>query len=262
MTQPMPPDLVSDDISPQRNPSPQCAKDRLIVALDVRTQDEARALVNELDTRVSFFKVGYQLFLATGMPFVRELVNRGKEVFLDLKMDDVEETISLAVRVITEENVRFLTIHGNSATARAAGYGRGAATYPKILSVTLLTSLDRQDLIDLGLLGTKGRFSTLDEYVSWRAEQALTSGCDGLISSGTSVAMLREKFGAKPIIVCPGIRQRSDATDDHKRAATPREAIAAGADYVVVGRPIRNAADRRAKTDAIIEEIEIGMRER
>ncbi len=262
MTEPRPADLVSDDIPPPES-LPQSGEDRLIVALDVRTRDDALRLVDELADRVSFFKVGYQLFLATGMEFVRELVTtRRKRVFLDLKMDDVEETISLAVKVITDENVRFLTIHGSGATARAAQEGRGSATYPKILSVTLLTSLGRQDLIDLGLLGAKGRFSSLDDYVVWRAEQAINAGCDGLIASGSSAAMLREKFGDRPIIVCPGIRQSTDATDDHKRSATPREAMAAGADYVVVGRPIRDAADRRAKADAIIEEMEQGISER
>jgi orotidine-5'-phosphate decarboxylase len=242
--------------------SPPPAKDRLIVALDVATKDEALHLVDDLDGLVSFFKVGYQLFLAVGMDFVRELVRRRKNVFLDLKMDDVEETIFLAVGVIAREDVRFLTIHGSGATTRAALKGRGQSNHPKILSVTLLTSLNQQDLADLNILGPKGRFADLDQYVEWRAEQAITAGSDGLIASGSSVGSLRKKFGNGPLIVCPGIRQATDATNDHKRPATAREAMAAGADYLVVGRPIRDASDRRAKADSIIEDIEAGMRER
>lgn len=260
MTQPMPAYRVSENTVPPPEPAQDSSKDRLIVALDVATKAEALRLVEDLDGLVSFFKVGYQLFLAEGMGFVRELVRGGKRVFLDLKMDDVEETISLAVAIIAAENVRFLTIHGSGATARAAHEGRGPSDYPKILSVTLLTSLDHQDLIDLNILGEKGRFTTLDDYVMWRAEQAVTARCDGLIASGSSVAQLRERFGDGPIIVSPGIRQQDDGTDDHKRPATARDAMAAGADYVVVGRPIRNASNRRrAKAESIIEEIEKGM---
>ncbi len=263
--QPVTQTMTDVSYAPAFPPEPlgDSAKDKLIVALDVRTEDEALRIVDDLEDTVSFFKVGYQLFLATGMSLVRKLVTeRHKRVFLDLKMDDVEETISLAVKVITGENVRFLTIHGNGATARAAKAGRGASEYPKILSVTLLTSLDHQDLNDLGLVGAKGRFANIDAYVMWRAEQAMAAGCDGLIASGTSVAMLRDKVGPRSIIVCPGIRQRDDTHDDHKRAATPFEAMAAGADYIVVGRPIRNAIDRRAKTEAIIEEMEQGIGQR
>ncbi len=241
------------------DPSPPSAKDRLIVALDVATRDEALRLADELDGLVSFFKVGYQLFLATGMDFVRELVGRRKKVFLDLKMDDVEETISLAVGVIAREDVRLLTIHGSGATAKAARKGRGQSNNPKILSVTLLTSLNHEDLTDLNIVGPTGRFAHLDQYVEWRAEQAITAGSDGLIASGSSVGSLRRRFGSGPLIVCPGIRQTADATNDHKRPATAREAMAAGADYLVVGRPIRDASNRRAKAESIIEEMESGM---
>src|SRR5919109_2379575 len=143
---------------------PLAPPDRLIVALDVPSKAEARELVDELDGVVSFFKVGYQLFIAEGMAFVRELVGRGLRVFLDLKMDDVGETISLAVREIAKNKVDFLTIHGGAATARAAVAGRGDAALPKILSVTLLTSMNQQDLADLGLLGQKGKFAGLEEY--------------------------------------------------------------------------------------------------
>src|SRR5665213_831782 len=128
-------------------------RDRLIVALDVQTSDEALEIVDNLNGLVSFYKVGYQLFVAEGMAFVRRLIERNVRVFLDLKMDDVEETITNAVREITRNNVNLLTLHGNGATARAAIAGRGDSIIPKILQVTLLSSLDAQDLIDLGLLG-------------------------------------------------------------------------------------------------------------
>lgn len=265
MTQPMPAYPMRGDRTPPPDPSPAFPQDRLIVALDVRTKAEAMGLVGDLEGLVSFFKVGYQLFLAEGMDFVRELGRQGKRVFLDLKMDDVEETIALAVEIIAGANARFLTIHGTGATAKAAHEGRGSNEYPKILSVTLLTSLDQQDLVDLGILGSlkrEGRFRSLEDYVLWRAEQAMAASCDGLIAAGSSVAALREKFGKGPIIVCPGIRQQGGATDDHKRSATPRDAMAAGADYVVVGRPIRNASDRRGRAELIIEDIERGISDR
>jgi orotidine-5'-phosphate decarboxylase len=242
--------------------STQSPADRLIVALDLPTRDQALRLVDDLEGLVGFFKVGYQLFLAGGMEVVRELGRRGKRVFLDLKMDDVEETISLAAAVVAKEDVRLLTVHGSGTTAGAARRGRGRSEYPKILSITLLTSLNQQDLTELNILGPKGRFSSLEEYVSWRAQQALAAGADGVIGSGSSVAGLRRKFGSDPLIVCPGIRQATDETNDHKRSATARDTIASGADYLVVGRPIRDASNRRAKTESIIEEIEQGLRAR
>ena len=176
--------------------NPKEAKERLIVALDVATKAAARKLVSDLHGEVSFFKVGYQLFLAEGMSFVRELIAQGNRVFLDLKVDDVEETIMLAVREMTKNKVSFLTIQGNTATARAAVRGRGQEPRqeprPQILSVTLLTSLNDQDLRDLGILGgTNKKFTSLDEYVDWRAEQALQAECDGLIAAGPSVSRIR-----------------------------------------------------------------------
>jgi len=234
-------------------------KDRLILALDVATADEANRLVDELDGLVSFYKVGYQLFLATGMQFVRDLVSGGKRVFLDLKMDDVEETITQGVREIAKNDVDFLTIHGNGATARAAIEGRGDNDRPKILSVTLLSSLDEQDLIDLGILGKKGKFKSLDQYVLWRAQQAVDANVDGLIASGDTVAATRKRVGDGPILVTPGVRPKGIPTDDHKRHLTPMEAIASGADYLVVGRPIRNADDRCEMARSIIGEIEKGL---
>jgi orotidine-5'-phosphate decarboxylase len=241
--------------------NPKEAKDRLIVALDVATREEAEELIAELGDTVSFYKVGLQLFVAEGMAFARDLVGQGKQVFMDLKMDDVEETIALAVCEITKSNVSFLTIHGNGATARAANRGRKDSQLPKILSVTLLTSLDGQDLMDLGILGARGKFSNLDQYVDWRAEKAIEAGCDGVIAAGPSVTKLRANH-PDALIVTPGVRLAGTNMDDHKRATTPREAIAAGSDYLVVGRPIRDAENRRDMAGQIIQEIEQGLAER
>ena len=235
-------------------------RDRLIVALDVPNRQAALQLVRELDGVVSFFKVGYQLFVAEGMQLVRDLVGEGRKVFLDLKLDDVEETITLAVREIVKWGVEFLTIHGNGATARAAQMGRGESDIPRILQVTALSSLDTQDLRDLGIVGKRDkRFKRLEDYVLWRASQSIDAGCEGLIASGTTIGLLREHLGPEPIIVAPGIRPVGTPTDDHKRTATPRSAIAAGADYLVVGRPIRNAPEPMAMARSILDEMEQGL---
>lgn len=234
---------------------PTDPKDRLIVALDVPTRGDALKLVDELDGLVSFFKVGYQLFLAEGMAFVKELAQRRNRIFLDLKMDDVDETITLAVREISKSDVTFVTIHGNGATARAAQAGRNGSGVPKILSLTLLSSLDEGDLKDLQILGKKGRFQSLTDYAKWRAEEAIKAGVDGLIASGETVRPIRDLVPSSTIIVTPGIRASGVASDDHKRSLSPTAAIRAGADYLVVGRPIRNATNRADAARAIIEEI-------
>ena len=235
-------------------------EDRLIVALDVPGEPEAAAFVAELTGVVSFYKVGYQLFLAAGMPFVRRLVEQGKRVFLDLKMNDVPETIALAIRQMAGAGVEFTTIYGTSATARAAVAGRAGAAVPKLLQVTLLTSMD--DALDQGLAGGDPRASGsggVEEYVLSRGEQAIGAGCDGLIAAGSSVASLRRRLGPDPIIVCPGIRLAGTSAQDHRRVATPREAIQAGADFLVVGRPIRDAPAPRSAAQAIVSEIEEGL---
>lgn len=242
--------------------SPETAEQRLIFALDVADSASALSLVHDLEGLVSFYKVGYQLLLAEGMPFVRELTNRGLRVFLDLKMDDVWRTISTSVEQIAQAGVRFVNIHGNASTAAAAREGRGNREYPKILSLTVLTSLDQEDLVELGLLqgpGNEARFERLEDLVLWRAEKALGARCDGLIAAGSDVAALRAKLGPEPIIVCPGIRPAGTAKDDQKRTATPRDAIAAGADYLVVGRPIRLAQDRKEMAKSIIADIADGL---
>jgi orotidine-5'-phosphate decarboxylase len=217
-------------------------------------------LVDELGDLVSFYKVGLQLFIAEGMPLLRELSAMGKRIFLDLKMDDVDETIASAVREIVKEDVQLITLQGSSATMRAAVAGRGERTLPKLLLVTLLSSLNEDDLVDLQLVGPNARFATLMDYVLWRAEQGKGAGCDGFIASGESIAKVRERVGPEPLIVSPGIRPGGAATDEHKRPTTPGSAIQGGADYLVVGRPVRQAKDRRGTVSAIIEEIAAAAR--
>ena len=243
----------------------ESAQDRIIMALDVADRNTALQLVDELEDHISFFKIGYQLFVAEGMPFVDELVKRKKRIFLDLKMDDVGATITLAVEAIAEHNVYFLTVHGNSATARAALKGRSQSnrTLPKILSLTLLTSLDSTDLRDLGVIGEHAECKSLSEYVDWRAKQAIDAQCDGLIAAGENVERLRSKY-PDTLIVTPGVRLQNGAPDDHKRPTTPRQAIAHGADYLVIGRPIRDVAsgERLDLVERITREIDLGIEER
>ena len=232
------------------SPKPKTA-DRLIVALDVDTTKKALDIIEDLNGLVSFFKVGYQLFIGEGLTFVRRLIEGNNRVFLDLKMDDVEETIRRAVANIAASEVEFLTIHGSGETVRAARDGRGAREKPKLLSVTLLSSLDANDLKDL-FADSK---LTVESYVKWRAKQAIDNGCEGLIASGETIGMLRKLYPSA-IIVAPGIRPADSSRDDHKRALSPDDAIRAGADYLVVGRPIRNSSNPRNAAEKIIEEME------
>ena len=229
------------------NPS---AADRLIFALDVGTEEEAKALVNELKETIRFFKVGLQLFIATGHSVVKWLVDQELNVFLDLKIYDIGETVRRSVGEVSRLGVKFLTIHGEDQTVEAAREGKGDAEL-EILFVPLLTSLGE---------GSLGECKSVDDYVQQRAEMAMKHGCDGLITSGQNVPILRETLTAyDPILVCPGIRPRGDDADDQKRPTTPFEAIARGADYLVVGRPIRNAHDRVAKAEEIILEIDAAL---
>ena len=232
------------------------AAERLIVALDVDTAEKAMEIVQDLNGLVSFFKVGYQLFITEGLALVRQLIEGNKRVFLDLKMDDVEETIRRAVANIAATGVEFLTIHGSGATVRAAREGRGGRKEPKLLSVTLLSSLDANDLKDL-FASSK---LTVESYVKWRAKQALDSGCEGLIASGETIGMLHKLYPSA-IIVAPGIRPADSSRDEHKRALSPGDAIRAGADYLVVGRPLRNASNPRNAAEKIIEEMEQAFQE-
>lgn len=229
-------------------------KDRLIFALDVPDKDEARRLVKELDGVVSFHKIGLELLMSGGFDeLLRDLVLRGK-VFVDLKLPgDIPETVRRAVRQCATRGVTFLTLSSSAdeRTIRDAVAGRGGASDPRLLFVTYLSSRDATDHAAIEG-GPEGGF---DDFVAARASRALHAGCDGLIASGASIGRLR-KLHPGTIIVSPGIRPSGASSDDHKRLATPAEAIRMGADYLVVGRPIRDASDRRGAAKKIIEEID------
>ncbi len=220
------------------------ARERLIFALDVPTHDDARRLVDELDDSVVFYKIGLELLLAGDYAaLARELLERGKKLFLDLKLFDVPETVAGAVRAASRIGATYLTVHGNDAILQAAVRERGDL---RILAVTVLTSLDRGDLEDLGFAVDP------EKLVLSRARRALELGCDGVISSGLEVAGLRAALGDGLVVVTPGIRPVDNRpVDDQKRVATPEQAFGGGADHIVVGRPIRDAPDPRAAAEAI-----------
>ena len=208
------------------------ARERLIVALDLSTMDEARSMVQSLDGLVSTFKIGLTLQLAVGAEgFITELIRGGKQVFLDYKYFDIPATIETAVRRAAELKVTFLTVHGNGEIIRAAVRGRGSSGL-KILSVTVLTSLDEGDLAQLGYA------CSVEKLVLHRARMALDAGCDGVITSGQEAEAIRREVGKHLLIVTPGIRPDGTPIDDQKRIMTPAQAIKSGADYLVVGRPI------------------------
>jgi orotidine-5'-phosphate decarboxylase len=218
--------------------------DRLIVALDVPSIPEAQALVEELGDAVGFYKVGLELFMSGDyFALVEWLKARGKKVFVDLKFFDVPETVARAVRALSVRGVDFATVHGNDAIMEAAAREKGDL---KILAVTVLTSLDRGDLTDLGF------DCDVQQLVLSRARRALRLGCDGVVSSGLEVRQLRAEVGDKLLVVTPGIRPvENRPSDDQKRIVTVDQAFLNGADHIVVGRPIRDAADRRAAALAV-----------
>ena len=232
--------------------------ERLIFALDVGSANEARGLVRKLRGGIRFFKVGLELYTAAGPDIVRWLLDRKLKVFLDLKMDDVPTTITRAVRAAARLGVTFLTVQGSVATTRAASQG-ARGTELQVLFVTLLTSLNEEDLRDQSIIHPAGRFTDLESYLIWRAGQALGNGCHGLITSGQNAPLFRRQYGDKPLLVCPGIRLAGESVDDHKRAMTPAEAILAKADYLVVGRPIREARNPVAQADEIIGQIDSAL---
>jgi len=220
------------------------ARDRLIVALDVPGPDEARRLVGTLGDAVGFYKIGLELFMAGGYWELADwLLDRGKKVFADLKFFDVPETVRAAVRNVAGRGVHFTTVHGNDAIMRAAAQDKGDV---KVLAVTVLTSLDRGDLDDLG-------FSCdVAALVLSRARRALEIGLDGVISSGLEAPRLREHLGSRFLVVTPGIRPVfNKPADDQKRTVDVEEAFRGGADYIVVGRPIRAAVDPRAAAEQV-----------
>ena len=242
------------------------ARERLIVALDVLTTTEELALVGKLDV-VTFFKVGLQLFLAGVLSGdLRQLLDRlcEKQLFLDLKVPgDIGNTIGAVIEVCVQTNVKFLTLSESMprAAIEAARRARGTRQDPQLLLVPYLSSLNAEDL-PAAASGVVAKVS-LDEYILARAETAIDAGCDGLIVSGQAIQALRMKYPQSTgiILVSPGIRLAGTPRDDHKRHTTPTEAIRLGADYLVVGRPIRSAPDPREAARRIIDEIHQAMEE-
>ena len=218
-------------------------RERLIVALDVPTAAEARALVERLGPGASFYKLGLELSTAGGyFELVDWLVQSGHKVFADLKLFDIPETVARAVANLRGRGLTFVTVHGNQAMMEAAAKEKGEL---KILAVTALTSLDRGDLDDLG-------FSVdVERLVLSRARRAMEAGCDGVISSGLEAQRLKSEFHHRLLVVTPGIRPVENRAGDQKRTVDVAQAFANGADYIVVGRPIRQAADPRAAAQAI-----------
>jgi orotidine-5'-phosphate decarboxylase len=223
-------------------------RDRLIVALDVPSVAAAEAMIDTLGDAVSFYKIGYQLAFAGGLPLVEQLARANKRVFLDLKLHDIGNTVARGVESVAKLGATFLTVHAYPQTMHAAVDARAGSSL-RILAVTVLTSYDDADL------AAAGYDFTVSELVAERAGQARDIGVDGLVCSAEEAANLRPIVGTRMALVTPGIRPAGAASGDQKRIMTPARAIAAGADHLVVGRPILEAPDPKAAAEAIIEEI-------
>ena len=219
-------------------------RERLIFALDVPEPAAALALVDALGDSVVFYKLGLELLMSGGYFELSDtLIKRGKKIFADIKFYDIPATVAAAVRGLRSRGVTFATVHGDTRIMEAAV---GAAGEVKILAVTVLTSMDKSDLAEIGYAGE------VESLVLARARQALNAGCAGVISSGVEAAAIRRDLGTQLTIVTPGIRPLENrSSDDQKRVLTVERAFAAGADYLVIGRPIRDAADPRAAAEAI-----------
>jgi orotidine-5'-phosphate decarboxylase len=229
-------------------------RDRLIVALDLSSVAAAEAIIEKLGDVVGFYKIGYQLAFADGLPFAAMLARAGKRVFLDMKLHDIGNTIANGVESVARMGVTFLTVHAYPQTMKAAVEAKAGSAL-KILAVTVLTSYDDADL------AAAGYELTVSELAAARAEQARDIGVDGLVCSAQEAATLRRIVGPNMLLVTPGIRPAGADAGDQKRVMTPAAAIAAGADYLVVGRPIVAADDPAASAKAIVAEIAMAARE-
>ena len=223
-------------------------RDRLIVGLDLPSVAAAEAMIARLGDSVTFYKVGYQLAYAGGLPLVPQLVKAGKKVFVDLKLHDIGNTVARGVESVAKLGATFLTVHAYPQTMKAAVEGRAGSDL-KILAVTVLTSYDDDDMHAAGYrLG-------VSDMVAARAQQAQVLGIDGIVCSPEESANLRKIVGRQMQLVTPGVRPASSAVGDQKRIMTPGRAIAAGSDYLVAARPVIEAADPKAAADAIVAEI-------
>jgi len=225
------------------------ARERLIVALDLPSVDAAEKMVARLGESVLFYKIGYQLVFAGGLPFAAGLIAAGKQVFLDLKLHDIGNTVEQGVASVAQLGATFLTVHAYPQTMKAAVAGKRGSTL-RILAVTVLTSYDDADL------AAAGYELSVPELAAARAAQARDTGVDGLVCSAEEATNLRKIVGPGMALVTPGIRPMGSATGDQKRVMGPARAIRCGADYLVVGRPVLEAADPRKAADAIVAEVE------
>jgi orotidine-5'-phosphate decarboxylase len=232
--------------------TPLAPRDRLIIALDMPDVGEAKRLVERIGESAVFYKIGMELAYGGGLPLVSELSAAGKQVFLDLKLHDIPNTVERATAQAAKLGARFLTVHAYPQTMRAAVAGAKGSGM-QILAVTVLTSYDDADLSEAVY-----RFGVV-ETVRRRAEQALQLGVDGLVASAAEASMVRQTVGSNLALVTPGIRPAGGAVGDQKRVATPAEAIRNGADYLVVGRPVTQAPDPRAAAAAVVAEIEAAL---
>jgi len=228
---------------------PLDARERLIVALDLPSVAAAEKLVAQLGERVVFYKIGYQLAFAGGLPFAAGLIAAGKQVFLDLKLHDIGNTVGKGVESVAQLGATFLTVHAFPQTMKAAVEGKRGSTL-RILAVTVLTSYDDADL------AAAGYEMSVPELAAARAMQARDIGVDGLVCSPEEAAALRDIAGPGLVLVTPGIRPAGSASGDQKRVMTPARAIEAGADYLVVGRPVVEAPDPKRAAEQIVAEIE------
>jgi orotidine-5'-phosphate decarboxylase len=229
------------------------AKDRLIVALDVPNVEEAKALIGTLGDSVGVYKIGLELLFSGGFALAEDLARRGRAVFVDAKLADIEATVERATAAIARMGAAFLTVHALDNKALAAAVrGRGDSAL-KLLGVTVLTNLAAADVIEQGI------DHPLPEIVQHRAALAKKAGFDGVIASGQEAARIRAAAGPDFLIITPGVRPRGSLPHDQARAVTPEEAIAAGADYLVVGRPITRAPDPREAAESILREISAAL---
>jgi orotidine-5'-phosphate decarboxylase len=226
------------------------AKERLVFALDVPTAKAAEAMLDCVQESVGVIKIGLELFTSEGPAVVRMVQRYGKPVFLDLKVLDIAETVQRTTARIADMGVSFLTVHGERKALTAAVKGRAGNPAMSILAVTVLTNVEQADLRECGFEGT------VEHAVVARARMAAEAGCDGVIASGREPAAIRSATDSPLLIVTPGVRPAGQGADEHARATTPRQAIHTGADYLVVGRPIRDAPDPRAAAQAIVSEMQ------
>lgn len=220
--------------------------ERIIFALDVATLEEAEIWVKRLESHMRFFKVGLQLFLGGWFPVVEMIRSRGHKVMLDLKFYDIPETVKLAVSQLRNRGITFSTVHGNAPIIKAAVQEKGDV---KLLAVTVLTSIGEEEVQEIGFKGA------VEDLVLLRARHAVSLGCDGIVCSGLEARRLRAELGNDFYIITPGIRQAGNIADDQKRVMTARKTVANGADYVVVGRPIRDAKDPIAVIEGMQDDI-------